>query len=484
MRLKLDRKDDRGGSGTGKLLFVLLILGWASLCGRWCGVVIGCESDDVTEITLYIGADESAAGGHPTAVLWRCPGDSFGWHIHWEAGEDDEPDFEGEIYIGGTGVDPITADGADREKSGTASALSAGGVYTVECWLKREGGEWCVSNGRTMKIVEVELECVCHPSGCTLLPCKRLCTNAQDCYKKTKWKAKKVKPAGTTATVSGSGVSLTGIGCSLTALSEGDEFWVEAGGSTGIYSLTLRHNDRPLCSFFDMEVVFKFEFDYWKYDDTGGTAGGGSKDEAAGTVSAPKTTPPDGQSSGAHVVWFYKTKVTTVPSGAYAGKVKAEGEVTLDLDGTITIWCDDYDNTMLAFAITAHYGIITISCSTSSGTDRYYTSIGACRAQIKWDGKAPSGSATEEWDYADVPPPDMFWASRTWAVGPDIHLTGSDMLRTYTVNSTEQGFYVRADVASNAEKTSGWCHSKVTTNDNSIASVEVNEEDGEFEITP
>ena len=65
---------------------------------------------------------------------------------------------------------------------------------------------------------------------------ERICINAQDCYKKTKWKAKTVRPSGTTASVSSTGTPVTLSpegGASLSALSEGEEFWVEETGETG-----------------------------------------------------------------------------------------------------------------------------------------------------------------------------------------------------------------------------------------------------------
>ncbi len=103
----------------------------------------------------------------------------------------------------------------------------------------------------TIKGCSVELECVGHTGG-SLLDVEDVCVNSQSTYQKTKWKVN-VEPSGTDATVtltSGAMVNVTAISGSLSAMSDGDEFWVEANGygGHGDYTLSVSHNEVSGCT--------------------------------------------------------------------------------------------------------------------------------------------------------------------------------------------------------------------------------------------
>jgi len=62
--------------------------------------VQGLIACDVTDIELWIGETQCDAEAHNTSTVWECAGNSFGWHVHWEADEPDIDDFQGRIYVG------------------------------------------------------------------------------------------------------------------------------------------------------------------------------------------------------------------------------------------------------------------------------------------------------------------------------------------------------------------------------------------------
>jgi hypothetical protein len=107
--------------------------------------------------------------------------------------------------------------------------------------------------GEPMK-VEVGLEPL--PHDIATLAAGRICINAQDKYKKAKWRAI-VKPADTTATVTvvSGGVTVTG----GTGLSDGATFEVE-GTSVGDYELKIVHNTFATCTDTAVNTVFRFVY--------------------------------------------------------------------------------------------------------------------------------------------------------------------------------------------------------------------------------
>ncbi|MHC4337115.1 MAG: hypothetical protein ACYSTG_04095 [Planctomycetota bacterium] len=478
-----------------------MLIGFATALAVWgfCpGTVFGCRPCLVADIDPWVGSTQSDAESYNTVDFWKCPGQAFGWYVEWDMSPDNCSGVEGLIcLIGGPTVDTFTAGWLEWHKSGTTGALPSslpGGTYEVRCWMCAD--DWNYDDAAAkIKVVEVELECVGHPAGFTLLPDKKLCSNAQPEYGKTKWKAKKVRPSGTTATVTASGpVSLTGIGCSLTALSQGDEFWVQAAaGGSGSYQLTLTHNDYGSCPDTDGDTVFKFEFEWEKTNSSGSTCGDGVKDEDLGMVWAKKNTLPVKNQNGAQIKWFYDLKVVTQPSGQYSGKVGAKADVDAYTDGHVMIWACEKPPDPVTVTITASCGPVSVSASTVSGTDPYPNCVAGYDCGIKI-GTEPEDECNEDpLDVWDVPPQTGVHNSKSWSTVPDLHANSTDKLKTWQVNVAEsEYFWVRIGVASNIEELCFMYHLPATAcpgswvhqNQQKIDSVEVVEHDGTFEIVP
>jgi len=475
---------------TATLIVVALIV-----AGFLADAALGCGQ--VYDVDLWLGENQDDADAHNTNTVYEphyAP--VFFWHVHWAAyGPDGNQCFYGETWdvTSNQLLEPgeWSASPSARAESGAAwwyPTYPTSGWKTIKMRVRRTGGDWRWSEGVEIGITEVELEKLSAGNSPDLAP-GVICLNAQACYKKAKWKAKKVMPPGTTARVQNWGqmVTFTGIGGSDPSdLFEGETFWATAVGSEpGTYHINIIHNHEIDSLDTDSGSMFRFDHYWTKYDTDGGATGSGSRNEAAGTVSAPKTTDPGYSTSGAYVKWLYHTKVTTLPSGAYSGKVTSKAEVLLYTDGTVTIWTDDYDNTMNAFTVTADYGFVTVSSTTYSGTTRYWTCVAGWRAEIKWDGETGEYSANDKVDYSNVPAPESGFAWKTWNESPDVYMVKSSNTLTYTVDSTEAGFHVRVDAASNAENPAGsTCYSNVPTNNNSIQCVQVYDQDGVFDIVP
>lgn len=482
---------DKAGQSTSwlMLLAAAMVLG-----GLWPEAIFGCGGNDVTDVDIWIGSTQIDAEFYNTTDFWKCAGETFGWFVGWDADEPDDEDFYGELHAGTTEVDTFTADEDERDDSGTATLPSsmAGGLYTVMVCMHREGGEWeCDTAAAQIKLVEVELECVGHPAGFTLLPDKRLCSNAQPEYGKTKWRAKKVRPSGTTATVTASGpVSLTGIGCSLTALSEGDEFWVQAaaGGSTS-YQLTLTQNDYGNCSHTDGDSVFKFKFDWPKVNSSSGIGGGGSVDEDAGSVDASKTEAPPaaGVQNAGYVRWRYEVKVVTEPSGSYSGNVEAKASITFETDGQMQITNYAPPLNWEGASIGVNFVIITVNVPFQSGWTNYGSSIAGADTSIQMATQPEVQLGDAKHDYLEVGfPIVMPTKSKTWDV--DLNQTENDETRTWAVASTTHDLYCKVAGGSNLSLFKYWLCVNISTwvsiNDQSIDSVEVEEFNGVFDLVP
>gem|GEM_PF-3609352 len=92
--------------------------------------VFGCSPGDVTDVYLWVGDTQGDAESYNTTDFWKCPGETFGWYVEWDADTPDNADFDGEIWVGSTCVDTFGADGDDRDKAGTATlpdSMSGGG---------------------------------------------------------------------------------------------------------------------------------------------------------------------------------------------------------------------------------------------------------------------------------------------------------------------------------------------------------------------
>jgi len=118
--------------------------------------VQGAVACDAIDIDLWIGDDVGEAEGENEDTVYKCPGDSFGWYVVWDAGTATTPDFVGPISIETSGeafnAADFTADGDETtaSESGNLSEDLPGGDHTVTAWIHREGGEWYESNERTI----------------------------------------------------------------------------------------------------------------------------------------------------------------------------------------------------------------------------------------------------------------------------------------------------------------------------------------------
>jgi hypothetical protein len=148
-------------------------------------------------------------------------------------------------------------------------AYESGGSYTVELTVLDSDHDECNEDcedhwdtaTRDIRVLEVGLEAIA--TGNTPdLENGRMCFNAQEEYKKAKWKAI-VKGDGT-ARVSSTGdvsVGFAGIdGSDPSALADGDEFWVNSPSEPGTYEITIVHNDLSACTGSDGELVFRFVY--------------------------------------------------------------------------------------------------------------------------------------------------------------------------------------------------------------------------------
>jgi len=287
-------------------------------------------------------------------------------------------------------VDTFTADGEDRDKADTATLPSSmsGGMYSVECWMQRDGGEWETDTATAgIKVIEVEMDCLGHPSGFDDLDDDKVCTNAQSEYGKTKFEVTKIEPSGN-ANVSASGVSLTPIGgASLGNLNVGDQFWAVASGSTGVKTITLEHNDDTCgnCQYEEDVTGFEFKFDWTKINSSSGTGGGGTINETEGSVDAKKASEPPaaGIQNAGYVRWKYELKVITEPSGSYSGNVDAKASVTFDTDGEMKITNYAPPVGWKGFAISVNFGIVSVSVTLASGVTPYGSSVTGADTSIK-----------------------------------------------------------------------------------------------------
>jgi len=227
--------------------------------------------------------------------------------------------------------------------------------------MRRDSGEWEVSNGRTLKIVEVELQCVGHADGFDDLPDNKLCINAQNEYRRTKYKVLKVRPTGTMASAVSTrvaAVSLVGIdGANLSALSEGDEFWAYQTGATGNYAVTLVHNEDDRCPDTETGTVFKFVVKTSEPDTSAGIAGAGTWGNYWVHQQA--------SSSNVKVAADLKIRrfawIETDPSGEYSNYVKAKlkvSETWSDNPAGMGLFIYNQDLRVNSITVGVSYGLI------------------------------------------------------------------------------------------------------------------------------
>ena len=157
----------------------------------------------------------------------------------------------------------------------------------------------------------------------------RICLNAQEEYKRTKYCAT-VLPEGTRAAVTSTGnatVAFAGIeGSDPDNLEDGDEFYVVEDGETGTYEITLTHHDLPTCTATAVGVAFDINLSLHPNVSKGGTS------------SAHTGTLPDindwlaCSNDGSKNTIYYErdTEIKTNPTGQFTG---------FDVRGTLRTCC-------------------------------------------------------------------------------------------------------------------------------------------------
>lgn len=430
----------------------------------------------------------------PVACFEFTPSDAkcVGTTITFDATDSYDPD--GTIII-------FNWDFGDGE-SGTGAIVThsydEGGEFTVTLIVTDNDDPECCGgdpncedkvdeDSQTVDVLEVDLAKL--PAGNSPdLPPSKICLNAQLCYIKAKWKA--IVKGGGTAHVTSTGtvaVTFQGInGSNPASLSNNDEFWAigDLGLGPGSYAITITHNTQPLCEDSDTDDIFIFEYDWTKTNESGAIVNDGTKDEVAGSVSAPKDTNPGDSTNAAEVYWYYDLKIVTNPAGAYGGNVQAKAEVTLDTDGTMEIKTMLRDDDPLTVSVSASLGdFINVSCSSSAGSLPFGGCVAGADCQIKIDTLPGECAGDVKKEHMDVPPSKWFVKTKEWPTAPDMSMSRSDITRTWAVGSTVIEFWVRVGVASNAKKPTGLNGSRVLTNEQQIGNVEV-EEDDFFEIVP
>lgn len=199
-----------------------------------------------------------------------------------------------------------------------AGSIDSSGVFTAgnvpgsyEIWAKiSDGGEECGSEGAVetphVQITVVKAALAFLPSNNSPDIGKKICTNAQDNYKKTKWKAT-VLPVGTTANVTTS----PNVSASKSTVVNGDEFEVTGlpgVENTGSYQVKLTHSCASGAKAEDNDgVVFMFieTFNGLSRPQTNPTPDNEQGD--FGNYASPPETPEDNFSGGKYTLNYYDT---------------------------------------------------------------------------------------------------------------------------------------------------------------------------------
>jgi len=442
--------------------------------------------------SIYACCEDPVASFTFTPSTPRCVGTTITFDAYYSYDPDGTTlTYEWDFGDGETGTGVITTHSYDE-----------GGNYTVTLRVTDNDDPDCCGgdpncedhqdeDSQTVDVVDVDLAKL--PSGCSPdLPPGRICINAQDCYKKAKWKA--IIKGGGTAHVTSTGpvtVTFQGInGSNPASLSNNDEFWAVGGTEIGIYAITITHNDLSTCTDTDDEKVFKFKFDDpAKTDDNGAMTGGeATRSDTEGWVDAPKTQEPVSTDSAGYVEWFYDLKVITDPIGLYSGNVKAKANVTFESDGRMRIYCYPRPIGYDTFGISVSWGIVSVSMPNLFGLEDYGDAITGADLETKIGDLPRVELGDVEHNSEEVGTPFGIPVCKTWDDAPgdgvDLSVERSDIERTYAVGSTINELIFKVGVGSDISLSIAPEGTWAPQNKQSISSVTAEEYDGIFEIIP
>lgn len=399
-------------------------------------------------------------------------------------------------------------DGGNASGVNVSHTFNQGGVWTVELLVldsdNTECDEDCPDHydtaTRTIRVLGVDLEAIAAGNTPDLVY-GRMCFNAQDDYKKAKWKA--IVKGGGTAAVSSTGtvsVSFSGEEDSDTsALNDGDKFWVNSPSATGTYEITITHNDLAACTATDDEKVFEFDFGWGREfdnDSSGSTGGSGTAfiDETAKTVrttALEDSTP--GMNEGAWISIGYELEVMTQPeiSGMYDGNVRARAKVTLTTDGTMRLTNGLCPVDWKGLAISINFGIVTVTIPLGGGgASPYGSALAGADCSIKMSTEAEVQGGDVDRDYMDVGFP-VFDLLEIEEYDIDMSQLLNDITRTYAMGESID-MWCKVAVGSCLSDlvwdndlfpgTPFLISPRVNKNEQTISSMEVEEYDGVYEI--
>ncbi len=212
--------------------------------------------------------------------------------------------------------------------------VNKAGSYTV--WAKcAEGGDYTSQGTAYAELKVVEVDLTLEDSNLTPDLEEDICLNAQEGYKKVKYKAK-VLPAGTTATVS---VKSGGVTVSPSSVSD-ESIVTVTGTSKGDYEIEIVHDLCDDCPTTAGGIVFKFIDDLDTFSKTPNTTGDHSTatDSGSGIDLEYDGSGPDSDAGTATGILNGKYSIKVDPDGSYSGDIKANckfsGQATLyDLEG-------------------------------------------------------------------------------------------------------------------------------------------------------
>ncbi|MFA7235642.1 MAG: hypothetical protein WC058_02160 [Phycisphaeraceae bacterium] len=258
------------------------------------------------------------------------------------------------VDVGGPELRPINTNGfpITYSSSGVGSINSATGEFTAgntpgtaTIWARISDAGECGSESDAetphveITVVKVGLEFM--PSNNTPDIGKKICTNAQVQYKKTKWKAM-VLPVGTTANITTS----PNVSTSKSTVTNGEEFEISAmagDDSLGSYQVKITHSCANGATIEDNDgIVFKINLESIAISHGPITPRTPSITyrESRATTTAPQTFDsavaigqtawegPEDFAVDQTVTW--QGKIVTTPADAYGGKVKCQTSITVN----------------------------------------------------------------------------------------------------------------------------------------------------------